>query len=166
MVGVGLRPQGGFIIKGQLVHVDSTNSFAAGTGSIALVSCDAADYQGNLNASQTLTNILTSTSIPTAIILYSTRSRHCNYTAYSPPASRYNDVFTIFKSSLATALLDQLATGKPPSVSIVSNMSMIDNSPGGSGPATPSGGGGPNTGVSPFLSGREFSRGFSPTAER
>lgn len=132
------------------MHVDSTNSFAAGTGSIALVSCDAADYQGNLNASQTLTNILTSTSIPTAIILYSTRSDHCHYTAYSPPASRYNDIFTIWKPSVATILLDQLAAGKPPSVSIVSDMSMVDNSPGGPGPGTtPSGGGGPNTGVSP-----------------
>ncbi|KAE8374567.1 hypothetical protein BDV26DRAFT_269709 [Aspergillus bertholletiae] len=110
-----------FNVTGTLVNVDATNSVALNTSDIALISCDQSAYPGNLDASQTVHNVITSPHRALAILLYSSEVHHCNYTAGND-ANGYANVFTLANPTLAK-LVTTLSTGNG-STSIKPDMSF------------------------------------------
>ncbi|KAE8134916.1 hypothetical protein BDV38DRAFT_273139 [Aspergillus pseudotamarii] len=136
-----------FNVTGNLVNVDDTNAISLNTSDIALISCDQSAYPGNLDASETVRNVITSSHRASAILLYSSEVHHCNYTA-GPNANGYINVFTLVNPSLAKVVtnLSHSSTGNG-STSIKPDMSFtMSGTPptsGDSGGATDS----PNTGI-------------------
>lgn len=131
------------------MNVDDTNSISLNTSDIALISCDQSAYPGNLDASETVSNVITSHRA-SAILLYSSEVHHCNYTA-GPNANGYINVFTLVNPTLAkvvTNLSHSSSSTWNGSTSIKPDMSFtMSGTPptsGDSGGATDS----PNTGMS------------------
>lgn len=130
------------------MDVGAYNSLGLSTGDIAFVSCDTSLYPGNLDASATVSNLLTAQEKASAVLLYSTSASHCNYTVNNDAAGLYTNVFTLlnpaFAESLSVQLSKQNGNG---SLSIVYNMSFVGTVT----PSTPDGStDSPNTGA--FLS--------------
>ncbi|EAW13845.1 putative RING finger domain protein [Aspergillus clavatus NRRL 1] len=127
-----------FNVTGNLVGVNAQNSLQLNTGDIAFVSCDPSVYPGNLDASATVTNLLTAQDKAAAVLLYSTSASHCNYTVNDGAAGQYPNVFTLLDSAFATTLNFQPSplNGDQP-ISIVYNMSFVGtvNPPTSDGPA-------------------------------
>ncbi|KAE8329164.1 hypothetical protein BDV39DRAFT_57432 [Aspergillus sergii] len=113
-----------FNVTGNLVNVDDTNSISLNTSDIALISCDQSAYPGNLDASETVRNVITSSHRASAILLYSSEVHHCNYTA-GPNANGYINVFTLVNPTLAKLVtkLSHSSTGNG-STSIKPDMSF------------------------------------------
>ncbi|KAF7586877.1 hypothetical protein BBP40_008206 [Aspergillus hancockii] len=89
-----------FNVTGSLVNVDATNSISLNSSEIALISCDQSAYPGNLDVSETVRNVITSPQRALAVILYSSKVHHCNYTA-GQGANGYINVFTLVNPRLA-----------------------------------------------------------------
>ncbi|KAL5365191.1 hypothetical protein BJX96DRAFT_179617 [Aspergillus floccosus] len=121
-----------FHATGQLLHVDAANSLAVQSGDIAFISCDPSAYPGNLDASETVANVITSQQQPAAVLLYSTQANHCNYSANEVSAHNYANVFTVLTPNAShslQAVLDS-ASASSGSTSIVADMSFpIQNVP-------------------------------------
>ncbi|KAE8353676.1 hypothetical protein BDV28DRAFT_132671 [Aspergillus coremiiformis] len=113
-----------FDVTGNLVNVDATNAISLNSGDIALISCDHSAYPGNLNASETVRNAITSPQPALAILLYSSEVHHCNYTA-SQIANGYYNVFTLVNPTVAKTVINAslLSTGNG-TTSIVPDMSF------------------------------------------
>lgn len=115
-----------FHATGQLLHVDAANSLAVQSGDIAFISCDPSAYPGNLDASETVANVITSQQQPAAVLLYSTQANHCNYTADEGSAHDYANVFTVLTPNASQSIQTVLdsATSGSGSSSIVADMSF------------------------------------------
>ncbi|KAL3467084.1 hypothetical protein BJX64DRAFT_190320 [Aspergillus heterothallicus] len=110
--------------------------------SIAFISCDSSAYPGNLDATDTLNNLISSQQKPLAVVLYSTSASHCNYT--DDRNIDYDDIFTSLNANTARDIETQLGSTDKSGVSyIVPNMTSY------AGPITTADGGGgtdsPNT---------------------
>ncbi|RHZ48497.1 RING-H2 finger protein [Aspergillus thermomutatus] len=115
-----------FNITGNLVDVGAYNSLSVSTGDIAFVSCDTSVYPGNLDASATVSNLLTAQEKASAVLLYSASASHCNYTVNNDAVGQYTNVFTLLNSAFADSLSDQLGKQNGNgSLSIVYNMSFV-----------------------------------------
>lgn len=123
------------------------NSPSLQTSDIAFVPCDDSAYFGNLDANETLNIILGKN--PVAVLLYSTTTSACNYTAEEQ--SDYERLFTLLSAdtakSIETQLGDSNRTGSsyivPDMASFAPTGSFEDDSGGGGGGGTDS----PNTGM-------------------
>ena len=118
----------GFNFTGHPIKIDGSNlNTANNMGNVAFVSCDGNAYPENVNASQTVTKLLTSPSPPIAIILYSTQSISCSYDPYSPTALQYSNVFFLFASrdpELAARIV--LQQNQNSFVTLASNMALTN----------------------------------------
>ncbi|KAL4889369.1 hypothetical protein BDV59DRAFT_186720 [Aspergillus ambiguus] len=141
-----------FHATGQLRRVDAANSLSLQAEDIAIISCDPSAYPGNLDASETVANVLTSQQKPSAVLLYTTEANHCNYSTHESSAATFANVFTLLTPDAARALqavIDSSAGTGTGSTSIVADMSYPMNVPLDSGGDDGGGGGGngnsPNT---------------------
>jgi hypothetical protein len=127
------------------VDVGAYNSLSLNTSDIALVSCDSSLYPGNLDASATVSNLLTAQEKASAVLLYSASASHCNYTVNNDGVGQYPNVFTLLNSAFAESLRDQLSKQNGDgSLSIIYNMSYVGTvTPSGPDASTDS----PNTGA-------------------
>ncbi|KAF7174812.1 hypothetical protein CNMCM7691_003498 [Aspergillus felis] len=133
----------GFNVTGNPVDVGAYNSLSLSTGDIAFVSCDTSLYPGNLDASATVSNIVTAQEKASAVLLYSNSASHCNYTVNNDAVGQYTNVFTLLNPAFAESLRAQISkqSGNG-SLSIVYNMSFVGTVT----PSTPDGStGSPNT---------------------
>ncbi|OJJ46595.1 hypothetical protein ASPZODRAFT_2129819 [Penicilliopsis zonata CBS 506.65] len=152
-----------FNVTGPLVAVDSSNLLTLGDQDIAFVSCDSSAYPGNLNASQTLVDVLTAQNPPDAVLLYSTQSSHCDLTTdnsnnnnnnnnnnNSTGTASYSNILTVLNATQAREIYTQLsAASGNVSAQVVANMSMVTPSSTSPSDSTT---GTPNTGASSFTS--------------
>ncbi|BCS18310.1 RING-H2 finger protein [Aspergillus puulaauensis] len=144
LVSLGNRQLRGFNFTGDLVQVSAGNSPSLQTSDIAFVPCDPTAYSGNLDADATLKIVLGTK--PLAVLLYSTTTSACNYTA---DQSDYDRLFTLLSAdtakSIETQLGDSNRTGSsyivPDMASFAPTGSFDDDSGGGGGGSTDS----PNT---------------------
>ncbi|PWY64269.1 hypothetical protein BO70DRAFT_280808, partial [Aspergillus heteromorphus CBS 117.55] len=118
-------------VRGSLVDVDATNSVSLSSQDIAVISCDPAAYSGNLDASATLSNVLTAQQQAIAVVLYSATSVFCNYTSDDPSANRYINVFSLVNPTLTGSVQSQLSAPGNGSTVIAANtnMSSIGSTP-------------------------------------
>lgn len=95
---------------------------------VAFVSCDSSAYSGvDADASHVVTtNILDSRSHAAAIVLYSTVSNHCNYTADDPVISQYSNIFTLLDPAVASRLREQVIKSRGFKSFVVANMSFVN----------------------------------------
>ncbi|RHZ71309.1 hypothetical protein CDV55_108281 [Aspergillus turcosus] len=115
-----------FNVTGNLVDVGAYNSLSLNTSDIALVSCDTSLYPGNLDASATVSNLLTAQEKASAVLLYSASASHCNYTVNNDAVGQYPNVFILLNSAFAESLRHQLSKQNGNgSLSIVYNMSFV-----------------------------------------
>ncbi|KAH1397508.1 hypothetical protein KXX31_001187 [Aspergillus fumigatus] len=115
-----------FNVTGNPVDAAAYNSLSLSTGDIAFVSCDTSQYPGNLDASATVSNLLTAQEKASAVLLYSTSASHCNYTVTNDAAAQYTNVFTLLNPAFAESLRVQLSRQNGNgSLSIVYNMSFV-----------------------------------------
>ncbi|RMJ21113.1 RING finger domain protein [Aspergillus sp. HF37] len=137
-----------FYLSGTLVNVDATNSLGVQSDDIAFISCDDSAYPGELDASATVSNVLTNSPSPSAVILYSTAVDHCNYT--SDAGILFHYIFTLVNPHLANTIQAQLSSADhSPSAHIQPEMSFMS-------PTTPTPDGGedddnPNAGVAMII---------------
>ncbi|KAI9924952.1 hypothetical protein MW887_006359 [Aspergillus wentii] len=137
-----------FNVTGSPVNVDASNALSLTTSDIALISCDSSAYHGELDASATVANVLTSQQKASAVLLYSSTATHCNFTANDDNVRQYNNVFTLVSPQTADTLKDQLnSEDHDRSASIVAEMYSPTPAQGGSGGGTDSGSDSPNTGI-------------------
>ncbi|KAL1955488.1 hypothetical protein VTO42DRAFT_8514 [Malbranchea cinnamomea] len=80
---------------------------------IAYISCDGSAYTGNIGVGETIAAVISNTPSPAAVVLYTTRSDHCNYTVdpVDRGVSRYSEVFSVADPSHARAILKGLGSG-------------------------------------------------------
>lgn len=121
------------------------NSPSLQTSDIAFVPCDPTAYSGRLDANATLKIVLDKK--PLAVLLYSTTTSACNYTA---DQSDYNYLFTLLSADTAKSIETQLGysnrTGSSyilPDMASFAPTGSFDDSGGGGGGGTDS----PNTGM-------------------
>ncbi|KAJ9270117.1 hypothetical protein DTO212C5_3856 [Paecilomyces variotii] len=125
-----------FGVTGDLVNVDASNSADLKSGQIAYISCDNSAYPGNIGPGATVANVITSHQAA-AILLYSSQSNHCNFTADASLPS-YQNIFTVLISDSSLQIKQHIDTGNSSgSTSIVPDMSTVST-------AQPSGGSGDN----------------------
>ena len=126
------------------MDVDATNSLSLEGSDIAFISCDDSSYPGNLDASQTVDNVLTAPLAPLAIILYSTTTQHCDYTSDSD-ISPFRYIFTLLNRTSARNIEAQLnSEHHNPTAQIMSFVSTASPSTSDGGNDTPTDN--PNTG--------------------
>lgn len=130
--------------------VDATNSLSQRGGDIAVISCDNSAYPGELDASETVSNVLTAPQSPSAILLYSTTARHCNYTP-DDNTGPFRNIFTLLNHHSAQTIKTQLTSEHHnPSAHIMSFVTPTGPHPtgsaGGAGGAAGGGGGGDGVG--------------------
>lgn len=90
------------------MSVDAATSLGLERDDIAFISCDSSAYPGELDASDTVSNVLTASPLPSAVILYSTAVDHCNYT--SDAAIPFPFIFTLVNPHLANSIHAQLSS--------------------------------------------------------
>ncbi|PLB39421.1 RING-H2 finger protein [Aspergillus candidus] len=135
-----------FHISGPLVPVDASTSRSLRRNSIAFITCDESAYKGNLGASETVANAITSLHRLTAVILYSTDAHHCNYTVDHGADHEYANVFTLVNPLAAEIIRRQLRSPADGITSITGDMSYaMTGSSTQSDDSGPSGGDSPNT---------------------
>lgn len=125
------------------MNVDAATSLRLERDDIVFISCDSSAYPGELDASDTVSNVLTASLPPSAVILYSTAVEHCNYT--SDAVIPFPFIFTLVNPHLANSIHAQLSSADHSlSAYIQPDMSFISSTA-----PTPDGGGeddNPNTG--------------------
>lgn len=95
---------------------------------IALISCDSANYPGYLDASATVSDVCSAPQRPIAIVLYSTTSAYCDYTASDQAQSDYPDVLTLINSTVARQIERQLSsTNQSVQAQVATTMSGTGN---------------------------------------
>ncbi|PYH85200.1 hypothetical protein BO82DRAFT_274967 [Aspergillus uvarum CBS 121591] len=117
-----------FPITGSLVDVDATNSRSLSSQDIAVISCDASAYSGNLDASDTVNYVLNAQQKAAAVILYSASATHCTYSPSISSVSQYDNVFTVLNPAGSKQLSTQLTSLEDGSSTIYpksTNMSFI-----------------------------------------
>ncbi|PLN77796.1 hypothetical protein BDW42DRAFT_196290 [Aspergillus taichungensis] len=112
-----------FHISGPLVPVDASTSPTLQRDSIAFITCDDSAYKGNLGASETVANAITSPHRLTAVVLYSTEAHHCNYTVDHGADHEFSNVFTLLNPLAAEIIRRQLQSPPDETTSIVGDMS-------------------------------------------
>ncbi|CRG91388.1 RING finger protein 126-B [Talaromyces islandicus] len=112
-----------FHCEGSLVLTTSSNAASITNRDIALISCDPSAYQGYINASETLSSVISlANGGPAAVVLYSSEDDHCLYQALDQNLD-YSNVFTILQSFVADTVVDQLhADSTNTSNTITANM--------------------------------------------
>ncbi|THC92858.1 hypothetical protein EYZ11_007671 [Aspergillus tanneri] len=101
-----------FSVSGDLVDVDAANSRQLNSSEIAFITCDKSAYPGNLDASSTFENVISSKQRPSAIILYSTEVQHCNIATNEAGFSQYNNIFTLLNADSSSQLKTGLRSTK------------------------------------------------------
>jgi hypothetical protein len=131
-----------FSVKGEILNVDASNSADLKSNEIAYISCDASAYPGNIGAGATVANVISSQQAA-AILLYSSQSNHCNFTADASLPS-YRNIFTVLLPDSSLLINSHINSGNSSgSTSIEPDMSTVSTtSPQTSG----SGSGSPNNG--------------------
>lgn len=94
------------------MNVDAANSLQLNSSDIAFISCDDSDYPGNLDASSTVANVVSSKQKASAVLLYSTELHHCNYSVNEADAAQYPNVFSFLNPDFATQIKTQLSSPK------------------------------------------------------
>lgn len=90
-----------------------------------------------LDATETVTNVVTAADKPAAVVLYTTVGRHCNYLSSDDHhSSPFSNVFTLVNPHLADSILSNLPSdGQKASATVVADMSFVSattpQSPGG-----------------------------------
>ncbi|ODH50587.1 hypothetical protein GX48_03269 [Paracoccidioides brasiliensis] len=84
-----------FNITGTLVPIGANNASDVKGNNIAYISCDDSAYPGNLKADDTIRTAVLTESRPKAIVLYSTKFEHCNYSSTGLTWPPYRNVFTV-----------------------------------------------------------------------
>ena len=127
--------------------MDASTSRSLHADSIAFITCDDSAYKGNLGASETVANAITSPHRLTAVVLYSTEAHHCNYTVDHGADHEYSNVFTLVNPLAAEIIRRQLRSPADETTPIVGEMSYaMTGSNTHSEDSGPSGGDSPNTG--------------------
>lgn len=129
-----------FSATGTLVKVTDDHPYAAQSSQIACISCDSADYPGELTAANTLDTVISQK--PAAVLLYSSEASHCTISS-DATVEDYTNVFT-FNSPHGGAALQKALDSASSTISIVS-MSFPTNTGGADTGATSDSGGSPNT---------------------
>lgn len=113
------------------MDVDATNSLSLRSGDIAFINCDNSAYPGELDASETVSNVVIAPQSPLAILLYSTTARHCNYTA-DDKTGPFRNIFTLLNQDSAQTI-ETLLTSEHhnPSAQIMSFVSPTGPHPTG-----------------------------------
>ncbi|KAJ5172526.1 Zinc finger RING-type [Penicillium capsulatum] len=93
-----------FKLEGSLKKVIASDSRDLNHSQIACIPCDTEEYTGELSVDQTVRLVLTAQQSPAAVLLYSTSSARCNFSADGPPESLYHNVLTFTRSDAADAL--------------------------------------------------------------
>ncbi|KAI9037979.1 RING-H2 finger protein [Aspergillus affinis] len=112
LVSLDRRELSDFHLKGELVNVNAANSLQLNSSDIAFISCDKSDYPGNLDASSTVSNVVTSKQRASAVLLYSSELHHCNYSSNEADAAQYPYVFTFLNPDFAKQIKTQLSSPK------------------------------------------------------
>lgn len=106
-------------LVGSLVDITSSNTASISSQDICLISCDPSDYPGYLDAAETVSDVVSqSNGTPVAVVLYSTQSDFCNYTASD---FNFSNVFTVLEASSAQAVLDHLGNATSTSTNTTSS---------------------------------------------
>ncbi|OAX84693.1 hypothetical protein ACJ72_00935 [Emergomyces africanus] len=103
--------ESGFNISGTLAVIGADNATKINENIIALISCDKSAYSVKSNVEDTLRSAITGPSNPSAIILYSTESSHCNYTSEDFNWPQYTNVFTATNRLAAREMIIGLHSG-------------------------------------------------------
>ena len=94
------------------MNVNAANSLQLSSSDIAFISCDKSDYPGNLDASSTVSNVVSSKQKASAVLLYSSELHHCNYSSNEADAAQYPYVFTFLNPDFAKQIKTQLSSPK------------------------------------------------------
>ncbi|KAJ5320204.1 hypothetical protein N7508_000487 [Penicillium antarcticum] len=113
--------------SGTATQVKPGNSISLTDSDIACISCDPDDYPGFYTLDETVKTVLTASSLPAAVLLYTHYSSHCNFTADDQTTARYNNIFTLTGPG-AWLALQRTFTEASPTIAIVS-MSLMTNVP-------------------------------------
>ncbi|EEH35460.2 hypothetical protein PAAG_06507 [Paracoccidioides lutzii Pb01] len=79
----------------RFVPIGANNASDVRGNNIAYISCDDSAYPGNLKADDTIRTVVLTDSRPKAIVLYSTKFEHCNYSSTGLTWPPYRNVFTV-----------------------------------------------------------------------
>ncbi|KAJ5556308.1 hypothetical protein N7513_002160 [Penicillium frequentans] len=132
-----------FHIPGNVTKVVAEDSVGLNSSSIACIPCDSSDYPGPFKADRTIDTVDSQSTLPGAIILYSSSASHCNLTT-DDIAESYRNIFTVINSRSSTLL--QAAFGSNNTLAAIGSMSApvtgVDTN---TGTGTGTGGDSPNT---------------------
>ncbi|KAJ5112365.1 Zinc finger RING-type [Penicillium argentinense] len=132
-----------FQARGSFVKVTADNPFELHSSQIACISCDSADYSGELGPGDTL-NTVASQNQAAAILLYSSSASHCTLRVSSDDQLDYRNIFTFNALRGGAALQKAFGTPTNNTASIVSMSFPSGNTDGMTG-GTSDSGDSPNT---------------------